>query len=265
MKNKLPYLKIKFVFAVVLIIAAFNSVGFAQSIYFAQSYTTSGKAINAKNSWVIPATGKSIFILFNAEDAKIKGDMVYLYIDKFDGRKYKPYNTLSAVISPEKRWFVHREKFTEAGKYKIYVTDARNRVLASGVLRIKVKAPKFIDTQKQSAPYYKRVRMTFSEWVIGGKPFHEMKVKHLSKKPDSVCVYLKHPDSLNTPIIYADFYKYNDWANRWELIDSKEYAILPMWDYIFFKYYFPEKGLYKVEVFDEKRQFIKSAYLKVEE
>ncbi len=250
---------------VLFAIFVFAQITTAQTLYFAQSYTTNGKAINAKHTWLIPATGKSIFILFNAEDVQIKGDEVYLYIDKLSGNAYKPYNTLTIKLSPEKRWFVHREKFKEAGKYKVYVIDKSNRKLAEDFLTIKVKAPKFTDVKKKSADYYKNVRMVFSEWVIGGKPFRELSTKYLSRKPDSVCVYLKHPDSLNTSIIYADFYKRNDLTKRWELFDSKEYAILPMWDYIFFKYFFQEPGLYKVEVFDEKREFIKSAYLKVEE
>ncbi len=236
----------------------------AQELYFAQSYTTSGTAINAKHSWLIPSSGKSIFILFKAGDVKIPDNSLYLYIDKLSGKEYKPYNTLSFKLSEGKNWFVHREKFTEAGKYKIYVQDKLGRELASDILIIKVKAPKLAESKKSGDPYYENVRMTFSEWVVGGKPFRELTVKYLSRKPDSVCVYLKHPDSLNTTRIYADFYKQNPLTKSWELFDSKEYAILPMWDYVFFKYYFGEPGIYKVEIFDEKRKFIKSAYLKVE-
>ncbi len=251
-------------FAFVAVFFSANAIT-AQELYFAQSYTTSGTAINAKHSWLIPATGKSIFILFNADGVKIKNNEVYLYIDKLVGNKYIPKNTVTIRFSDGKNWFVHREKFTEAGKYKVYVIDKENRTLASDILIIKVKAPKLIDVKKASAPYYRNVRMTFSEWVIGGKPFHELTVKYLSRKPDSVCVYLKHPDSLNTSRIYAKFYKQNPLTKSWELFDEKEYAILPMWDYIFFKYFFGEPGIYKVEVYDEKKEFIKSAYLKVKE
>lgn len=259
MKNKRV-----FFIAVFALLFVSNAV-FAQELYFAQSYTTSGKAINAKHNWLIPATGKSIFILFNADGIKVRDNEVYLYIDKLSGNKYEPYNSFLIKFSEGKNWFVHREKFTEAGKYKVFIVDKDNRELASDYLTIKVKAPKLIDTKKASAPYYKNVRMVFSEWVIGGKPFRELKVKYLSRKPDSVCVYLKHPDSLNTSVIYADFYKQNPLTKNWELFDTKEYAILPMWDYIFFKYFFDKPGIYKVEVYDEKREFIKSAYLKVEE
>ncbi len=238
---------------------------YAQDLFFAQSYTTDGRAINAKNNWLIPAKGKSIFILFNADDLDLRGKNVFLYIDKVSGNSSKPFDTVPIKISYEKNWFVYREKFKEAGKYKIYVLDKNDNKLASGILTIRVKAPKIKDVVKQSSPYYKNVRMTFSEWVIGGIPFRELKIKYLSRKPDSVCVYLKHPDSLNTTKLYVEFYKQNQFNNNWELIDTKEYAILPMWDYVFFKYFFSEPGLYKVEVYDEKHEFIKSAYLRVKE
>ncbi len=235
----------------------------AQELYFAQSFTTDGKAINAKDNWVIPHKGKSIFILFNAQDYLPKSKMLYLYIDKKRGNKFEAWDSKSIIIPDYRNWVVYRQKFKEPGVYEIYITDKSNHELVRRKLTIRVKESPFLLETQESAPYYKRVKITFSEWVISGMPFRPIKIKQLSRPPDSVCVYIKHPDSLNTNKLYVDIFKQNDFSRNWEAIDSKEYAILPSWDYAFFKYKFKEEGYYKFSIYDEKREFIKSGFIKV--
>ncbi len=255
--------KLKFAIFLLTVFLSFSVK--AQEIYFAQSFTTDGKAINARNNWLIPSKGKSIFILFDAKDNPPKSKMLYLYIDKKQGDKYEAWDSKSVMMPDYRNWFVYRQKFKEPGEYQIYVTDKSNRELARGKLTIRVKAAPFKPETQKSAPYYKRVKLTFSEWVISGMPFRPLKIKQLSRPPDSVCVYIKHPDSLNTNKIYADIYKQNPYTKDWEQIDEKEYAILPSWDYAFFKLKFKDEGYYKISIYDEKREFIKSGFLKVVE
>ncbi len=249
-----------FIFTLII----FNSLSInAQEIYFAQSFTTDGKAINARSNWIIPAKGKSIFILFDAREHPPMSKMLYLYIDKKKGDKYEAWDSKSVMMPDYRNWFVYREKFKEPGEYQIYVTDKHNTELARGKLTIRVKASPFKLETQQSAPYYKRVKLTFSEWVISGMPFRPLKIKQLSRPPDSICVYIKHPDSLNTNRLYVDIFKQNSYNKDWEQIDEKEFAILPSWDYAFFKVKFNDEGYYKISIYDEKREFIKSGFLKV--
>ncbi len=255
----------KKLFSIVFFIMIFTFSGKAQQLYFAQSFTTDGKAINARNSWVIPRKGKSIFILFDSEGYHLTSKMLYLYIDKLVAGKYQPWDSKSVMIENNRSWFVYREKFKEAGNYSVYVTDKSNKELARGNLTIKIKSSPFKLDTRQSTPYYNKVKLTFSEWIISGMPFRPLKFKQLSRPPDSVCVYIKHPDSLNTNMLYVDIFKQNGVTNNWEQIDSKKYAILPSWDYAFFKIKFTEEGYYKISIYNEKREFIKSGYLKVVE
>lgn len=248
----------------ILILAGFGNL-FAQSIYFSNSHTETGEPIDAKNIWGIKPWGSLIYILFDNEGKEIETSLNYIFVDRYVDGNYKPFDSKAVNVKPGATWFAYNHKFTEPGKFRVYIINQNQKELASETVTIQVESSYINNRQGTNSLYYDGVKVQFCERVIAGKVINSFRTMSMSKY-DSVTVYIEHREALESSRLVVDIWEKPTGAVDYDkFVESKKYRTNPSWDYVFFHYKFDNPGNYKFNVYNENEILITAGYLRVRE
>lgn len=252
----------KFFLAIYLILTSF---GFAQEIYFCESYTEDGEPIGAVNKLPIKPYGTAIYILFDNENKSISDNVLYVFIDKLLDGSFRPYESKTINVEKNKAWAVTNFEFKETGNYQIYVMNNSQKKLAGGKLEVffteKTEDPsKKISNVQISGKY----GLIFCEMVIKGKPLNIINDLSISRNLGQVTIYIDHHSPFNFEKFSIKVWKQNNINFQFDdLVDSKKYKLLPIWSDVYFKYKFNSTGNYKIDVFSESGSLFASNIISV--
>ncbi len=240
------------------------SVSYAQTVYVADSVTEDNEPINAKNHWEIDAWGKTLHVILDREEQPIKGNIVYLFIDKFMNGEYSPFDSKSVNIQQGVRRIKYDYNFSEVGKYKLYYINISQEKLASVVITITEKSKRKNKVVKRSN-YYDNVKLLFCEKVlVGGTPIGIKKRASLSENNGQIYIKLTNLSPLKTEIILVDIWRKEHRSFEYdEYVESKKYKISPSWADAYFKYRFLKPGEYKIVIYNQAEVLISTGYINV--
>lgn len=236
----------------------------AQQVYFVDSYTEDGEPIGAKNEWEIKPWGSFIYVLLDVEEEKLKGNVVYLFVDKLEDGEYQPFDSKAINIKYSPKWVVYNYKFTQIGEYDVYfVTEAQKRFAGE---KVTIKYEETFTNRRvtTSRTYYDNCRITFCRKVlVGGEPLGVVNSISLSKT-STIHVLINNYQALNTSKLLVDVWrKKNRMFEYDEFVESKKFRINPDWPDAFFKYIFSRPGEYKFSIYNENEVAIQTGYFTV--
>ena len=233
-------------------------VSLAQSIYVSESVTEDGEVIGAKNTWDIDAWGKSLFIVYD-NGKPITNNILYLFIDKFVGGSFQPFESKVVEIEEEKNYIKYDHKFTQTGKFKIYVVNEDQETLSSMLLTLRTDTGRETNAA-ESENYYDGIGLIFGEYIlVGGTPLGIVKSVSLSKNNGWVYIKLSHYAPLNSNILQVDFWgKEGNAFDFDQYIETRKYKIDPIWHDTFFRYQFTKPGRFKIVFYNEFEAIIKT-------
>lgn len=253
-----------FLTGILFLVFVFHTAG--QQLYFAESYTENGSPIGAKKEWTITAYGCAVYFLFENGGEEIKGNPVYIFIDKEEDGIFQPYDSRALNLDEIKTWLVYEYTFSQPGKYEVYFIDNTQNLLAKGMMTV---SPEIYNpgARKIGSNYYDNCKISFYEKVLAGdKPIGQRKNLSLSKGGNSIYVYLDNKAPFNTDVFLVDVWRKKTRAFDYdEFVESKKYRLNSGWPYAYFNYSFKEKGEYKFSIYNQNEVLIKTAYFTVYE
>jgi len=237
----------------------------AQQIYFCKSHTENGTPVDARNVWSIKPWGSLIYILFDNEGNTFDSQLNYMFIDRYIDREYRPWDSKAINVQDSATWFAYNYKFTEPGKYRVYVVDQNKKELASEIVTIQIESDYVNNRQGTNSLYYDDTKIKFCERVIAGQPINAFNKFSLSKlDSNTVTVFVNTRDAIETSVIVVDVWEKPSRSIEYDkFIGSKKYALTPSWDYVFFKYKFEKSGYYKFNIYNENEVLITAGYLEI--
>jgi hypothetical protein len=240
------------------------SISTAQTIYVAESVTETNEPINAKNYWEIDPWGKSFFIVFDNEGETIEGNILYLFIDKYEDGKYIPFDSKSINIKPNSKRIKYDYNFSETGKYKLYFINVSQEKLASIVVTMSNKNKVKERTVKRSN-YYDNVQLIFCKKIlVGGTPMGITKRASLSENNGEIYVKITNFSPLKSEVILVDFWRKEHRSFEYdEYVGTKKYKIDPEWADTYFKYKFKQPGEYKIVIYNQAEVEMATGYINV--
>lgn len=250
-------------FAIILSAILFVSYTKAQEVYFCKTHTQNGKPVDAQIEWTIRPWGETIEILFDNEGKIIKGNHVYLYIDREVNGKYEPFDSKVIEIKRGSTWVSFPFKFVELGKYKVYFLNSKQEILSSENLTLKLEESFSSTSKKISSLFYDRIRLIFCERVIAGKIINEKSYVSMSKNEGQIFVYLIGQTPFNTRKLLVDIWKEKENSYEEQFVESKKFKMKPEWADVFFRYKFKSPGEYKISIYNGDEVLIKSGFIKV--
>lgn len=253
----------KKVFAIILFTILFVSNNNAQEVYFCKTHTPNGKPVDAQIEWTIKPWGETLDILFDNEGKTIKGNHVYLYIDREVNGKYEPFDSKVIEIKKGATWVAQVFKFVELGKYKVYFLNSKQEILCSEYLTLKLEESFSTTSKKISSLFYDRIRLIFCQRVIAGKIINEKSYVSMSKDEGQIFVYLIGQTPFNTKRLHVDIWKEKENSYEEQFIESKKFRMKPEWADVFFRYKFKTPGNYKISIYNGDEVLIKSGFIKV--
>ena len=263
MTKILNYNQMKQIIQLFIILISISTIANGQTIYIADTATEQNEPINAQNYWEVDPWGKSLFIILDNEIQEVDGNIVYLFIDKYVGGEYQPFDSKSINIEENRRRIKYEYKFTESGKYKLYFINISQENIASTVVTISEKARKKDITKRSN--YYDNIELLFCEKVlVGGIPIGVTKRASLRENGGQIYIKLTNFAPLKSEIIIVDFWRKEYHTFEYdEYMESKKFRIDPEWFDTFFKYKFPKAGEYKIVIYNQEEVLIKTGYINV--
>lgn len=237
----------------------------AQQIFFCNSHTETGEPVDARNVWSIKPWGSLIYILFDNEGKTFDSKLNYMFVDRYIDGEYRPWDSKAINVKDDATWFAYNYKFTEPGKYRVYVINQNKKELASETVTIQIESDYLNNRQGTTSLYYDETRIKFCERVIAGKPINTFNKVSLSKlDTNTVSVYIDTRSSIQTSVIVVDVWEKPPRSVEYDkFVESKKYALTPSWDYVFFRYKFSKPGYYKFNIYNENEVLITAGYLEV--
>ncbi len=236
----------------------------AQQVYFVHSYTEDGEPIGAKNEWDIKPWGSFVYVLLDVEDKDLKGNVVYMFVDKMTDGEYKAFDSKAINIKYNPKWVVYNYKFTQTGEYDVYFVTTDQERFAGEKVTIKYEESFTRPRQTTSRTYYDNCKITFCKKVlVGGDPLGVINSISLSNT-SSVFILINNYNALNTSKLLVDVWKKRNRMFEYdEFVESKKYRINPDWPDAFFKYTFSKPGEYKFSIYNENEVGIQTGYFTV--
>ncbi len=252
--------KVYLVFFAILI-STISSYG--QSIYVAESIAEDGEAIGVKNMWEIDPWGKSLYVVYDNEE-QIKDNILYLFIDKLIDGSFQPFDSKVLNIEQPTSRINYDFKFTDTGKFKIFVVNEGQETLSSLQLILKPKTAAGSNVSK-SVNYYDGISLIFCEKIlVGGTPLGIIKSGSLSRHSGTIYMKLRQYSPLNSETVQVDLWRIgNNSYDYDQYIESKKYKIDPTWYDTFFKYKFTKPGKYKIVIYNDSDSIIKTGYITI--
>ena len=238
----------------------------AQQVYFCNSHTEKGDPIDARNVWSIKPWGSLVYVLVDNEDKPFETQLNYLFLDRLIDGEYRPFDSKAVNVKDDATWFAYNYKFTEPGKYRVYVVDQNKEEIGSSTVTIQVESDYLQNRQSKNSLYYDGTKIKFCERVIAGKPINTFRKMSLSKLDGTVHVFIDTKSSIQSSVFVVDIWEKPTRSVEYDkFIESKKYALTPSWEYVFFKYTFNKPGHYKFNIYNENEVLITAGYLEVVE
>lgn len=239
-----------------VISASYNYVNAQRKVYLCESYTKSGQPIGADVEWTMGSGGGGVYILFTNGGDLISWNTIYIMIDRFSGGKYQLVDTKTITPDPAKAWYVYDYNFTEAGSYKVTVSDASGNKLASEYFDIIVKSEQTSTAGNPDAEviFCLDVDEDINPVDVGTTFFID------PNKGSYIYIYIDHKTPFNTDGLFVDIFKGNDYG---EFVDTKSLTIQSQWVATYFKYTFTSAGQYKIIVSYKDQSFMQSGYVTI--
>ncbi len=249
---------------IALIYFIFISLSSAQEIFFANSYTESGEPIDATVDLKIKPWGSQFYILFRNNGKPIGDPLLYLFVDKLRGDKYKPFDSRVLNIDKDATWAVYNYEFKDPGEYEIYFMNSNQKRLATAKLKVELEDRYVEGFSVQSSRYYEGAKLQFCEAVVDGKPVNVLRTASIKKLNGTVYVYLNNFDALNVDTLFVQVWKDENGDEEFEkFVETKKYKIDPNWSDTFFKYVFTKPGLYQIKIFEKNEILIAAKHIKI--
>lgn len=248
----------------ILLLISFLSSVHAQSVVLCESYDTDGKASGIYSSWDISSSGSYIYILFS-QNAPIRGGLWYLYIDKdYDNTGvYSPIETIEIKPETGKKWFVHDQKFTSAGKYKAAVMrDGIEQASTYFELGYKEGETTNSASDEPDTYYYENSIVQFCTSVdASGNPVGVSESFKLNAEGSvTVAVYVENDGNP----FKTDKFNVDIFDDKENAVDSYSLDIQPEWDYVKFEQKFNRPGVYYVDIYTANDVFINTGTVTIE-
>jgi len=245
------------------VILFITNVSYGQTIFVAESVTESGEVVGAKNEWDIDPWGKSLFIVYD-NVTPITDNIIYLFVDKFIEGSFQPFDSKVIEIDKPTSRIKYDYKFTDVGKFRVYVVNANEETLSSLMLTLNTKTGSASNASR-SDNYYDGIGLIFCETIlVGSTPLGVIKKASISKNKGWIYIKLSHYAQLNSNTIQVDFWtKESNSFDYDKYVESKKYKIDPTWADTFFKYQFANPGRYKIVIYNDFEAIIKTGYITV--
>lgn len=246
----------------IFIILITFSVISAQTIYVSDSATDENIPINANNEWTIEHYGKKLHIILDTENRKIDGDVIYLFIDKFENGRYLPFDSKS-ISNNSKNKILFDYVFTEAGKYKLYHVDISQAKIAS--IDITIAEDKNASDINSRIANYSNAKLNFYKNILyGGVTIGHTHQISINEDFGEIHVKITNNTPLNTDVILVYFWRKEHRSFEYDqFVESKKFSVERNWNSTFFKYKFNLAGEYKIVVYNQDEVLIGSGYINV--
>lgn len=241
-----------------------NSLAFSQKVYFCEGVTEDGNPINKVKTLEITPAGNYLYVLLSNDDRPLKVDLIYLFIDKFMGTQYEPFDSKVIKIEPSDTWVAFNYKFTEPGDYKIYFINTKQKKVAENTFTVTLQKQFVQERSSVTSSYYDFCQFVFCEIVLGGKPVRIKNRAYTSKNQGLMYAYINNGAPLNTNIMIVDIWKKGENSFDYdEFVESKKFKVEPTWPDTYFKYQFKKPGDYKFTVYNQNEVIMCKNYITV--
>ncbi len=236
----------------------------AQKIYFAGGVTNDGTPLSVVKSLEIDPAGNYLYIVLNNEDRPLNCDLLYLFVDKFVGTVYEPFDSKVIKVDSNATWASFNYKFIEPGDYKIYFLNMRQKKIAEADFTVKLKEQFVTERRTVTSSYYDYCQFVFCEIVLGGKPVRIKSRAYTKKNQGLMYAYINNGAPLNTEIIIVDIWKRGENSFDYdEFVETKKFKVEPDWPDTYFKYQFKQPGSYKFTVYNQNEVIMCKNYITV--
>lgn len=123
-----------FFFLVIVLILGMQRSG-AQTITFCKSVDNDGHAVNAAKEFVLAKTGSGIVFLFQFGVSKPSSVSYDLYKTEKGNEVFQ--STIRQALTPGKTWASKEITLYDAGQYRVYVYDEKDKLLVKSEFTIK--------------------------------------------------------------------------------------------------------------------------------
>ena len=236
----------------------------AQKIYFCRGVTNDGAPLNIVHSFEIDPAGNYLYVVLNNDERPLKSDMLYLFVDKFVGTVYEPFDSKVIKIDSGATWASFNYKFAEPGDYKIYFINIKQKKIAESTITVKLKEEYVQERSAVTSSYYDYCQFVFCEIVLGGKPVRIKSRAYTKKNEGLMYAYINNGAPLNTNVIIVDIWKRGENSFDYdEFVETKKFKVDPEWTDTYFKYQFKKPGAYKFTVYNQNEVIMCKNYITV--
>ncbi len=256
--TKLKILKNIFLFS--FFISVFSGSALSQQIYFCYNVTDKGDPVNPIEEITL-RQGPEYFNILLTNHKSLR-ELIYLYIEIKDGNKYEPLESKVLRNINELHFVKYNYRFINSGEYRITFKTPERRKIAEAKINVKQAASGIGNETEVSSTYYEDTQIILCERILDEKPVDFIKYARLDQKDGLIYVYIKADKPLNTKYVLADVWRKNEKTGDFsEFVSSKKFKTKKEWGYTFFKVKFPQKGEYKITLYNDNEKIIKSAYI----
>ncbi|MBI1939463.1 MAG: hypothetical protein HYS25_15245 [Ignavibacteriales bacterium] len=239
-----------------------SSQVYSQQIFISRAHTESGEPVDLITNKTI-TENQTVSIIFDNGKEPITQKFIFLFIDKINnGSKINLFSKMLHTTTSNKR-LVEDYTFTREGNYEIYFTDFKRNKSASALLTVKKVEPKK-NSIKSINELLPNLKILFTTRIEDGKPQNFLSRISLNKSGGEVYIYVINDKPLGTGKLLVNIWRrIKPNTDFDQFIDSKKFEIDEEWNDTYFKHTFPQKGEYKINIFNEKEILIKTAYISV--
>ncbi|NLT51166.1 MAG: hypothetical protein GXX85_09640 [Ignavibacteria bacterium] len=256
--TKIKIFKVIFLFAIY--VSMFSGIVSSQQIYFCYNVTDKGDPVNPIEEITLRQGPEYFHILL--KNQKELRELVYLYIEIKDGNKYEPLESKVLRNINELNFVKYNYRFINSGEYRITFKTPERRKIAEAKINVKQAAFEKGNEVEVSSTYYEDTQIIICERIIDEKPIDFIKYARLSRNDGFIYVYIKADKPLNTKYILSDIWQKKDNTSEFtEFVSSKKLKTNKEWEYTFFKVKLPQKGEYKITLYNDNKKIINSAYI----
>lgn len=253
----------------------FTTQSFSQKLYLCEKYTESGEPIGVGTVWNIPSTGANVYLLYNNGSA-ISDNIIYYFIDKFNGSSYVQYSDKAVYPDKTKSWYVYDYKFTEAGQYKIRVLNAAVKTVATEYTTIKFKDGSSSSAYTSPSNYssgggrntnagvdFPDATIRFCTSASGGTPIGESSSFSVGGAGGVVTALINHSAVINSTGLIVDVYRTID-GEAEKFVETVRFdKIETHWKWYTFKYNFFVPAKYKLNVYTKESKKIITGFVTI--
>lgn len=123
-----------FIFLLMLIVSGMQTA-VAQNITFCKAADSDGQAVSTAKEFTLTKTGAAIVLLFQFGNAKPASISYDLYKAEKGNEVFQ--STLKQVVTPSKNWVSKSITLYDAGLYRVYVYDEKDKLLTKSEFTVK--------------------------------------------------------------------------------------------------------------------------------